>query len=95
MKFEWDSEKNRINIIKHGIDFETASRVFEDECRIEMYDKAHSDHEDRYVTIGMVKEVVCVLVVVYVERDGAIRLITARKATDRERRSYYDYSQRN
>jgi len=55
VKFEWDNEKDKANFIKHGINFETAARVFEDEYRIEMYDKVHSDREDRYVTIGMVK----------------------------------------
>lgn len=52
MLFEWDEYKDRKNVSKHGIDFETAARVFCDENRIEMYDAAHSDNEDRYITIG-------------------------------------------
>ena len=84
--FEWDDEKNRINISKHSIDFNDAAKVFADENRVEWFDKYHSDYEDRYITLGMVDDI---LYVVYTERDLAIRLITARKATPRERRKYY------
>lgn len=50
--FEYDPEKNRKNIEKHGISFRSAARVFFDYDRIELYDEAHSDHEDRFDTIG-------------------------------------------
>lgn len=50
--FEYDSEKNRKNIEKHGISFKSAARVFFDYDRIELYDEAHSGDEDRYDTIG-------------------------------------------
>lgn len=92
MLFEWDSEKEKINIAKHGIDFKTASRVFFDENRIEMYDEVHSDYEDRYITIGTIDNIAYIVMVVYTEREKAIRLISARKATSRERRMYDDYS---
>ncbi len=95
MLFEWDDEKNQINIKKHGIDFETAARVFADENRLELFDELHSDFEDRYITIGMINNVAYIVMVVYTERDNAIRLISARKATNQERRMYYDYSQGN
>ena len=52
MLFEYDSEKNRKNIEKHGISFRSAARVFFDYDRIELYDEAHSGDEDRYDTIG-------------------------------------------
>ena len=52
MLFEYDEEKNRINIEKHGIAFEHAARVFFDYNRIEMYDEENSREEDRYDTIG-------------------------------------------
>ena len=52
MLFEYDSEKNRKNIEKHGISFKSAARVFFDYDRIELYDEAHSGDEDRYDTIG-------------------------------------------
>ena len=51
MIFEWDEEKNRINLEKHGIDFETAMLVFNDLQRIEIYDVEHSTNEDRYNTM--------------------------------------------
>lgn len=50
--FEYDPEKNRKNIEKHGISFKSAARVFFDYDRIELYDEAHSGIEDRYDTIG-------------------------------------------
>ncbi len=50
--FEYDSEKNRKNIEKHGISFKSAARVFFDYDRIELYDEVHSGDEDRYDTIG-------------------------------------------
>ena len=92
MQFEWDDEKEKINIRKHGIDFTMATRVFEDENRLELYDEAHSDIEDRYITIGIIDGTAYIIAVVYTEREEAIRLISARKATERERRKYYDYS---
>jgi uncharacterized DUF497 family protein len=92
---EWDDEKNQINIKKHGVDFETAARAFADENRLELFDELHSDFEDRYITIGMINNVAYIVMVVYTERDNAIRLISARKATNQERRMYYDYSQGN
>ncbi len=52
MKFEWDEDKNQLNLKKHGIDFETAMLVFNDLQRIEIYDTEHSIYEDRYNTIG-------------------------------------------
>ena len=80
MKFEWDEEKNQINKRKHKISFE-------DENYIEMYDFEHSIEEDRYIAIGCVGDV---LFVVFTERKDNIRLISARLATESERRLYYD-----
>lgn len=90
MIFEWDENKEAINIAKHGLDFATAARVFLDENRIEIYDDAHSDGEDRYITIGQIGSTAVVVMVVYTERRTAIRLISARKATRQERSIYYD-----
>lgn len=87
LKFEWDEEKERINRTKHGISFETAAYVFQDEYYIEMYDFEHSIDEERYIAIGMVGNL---LFVVFTERGEHIRLISARPATERERRLYYD-----
>ena len=87
MKFEWDEEKNQLNLKKHGIDFETAMLVFNDLQRIEIYDMEHSINEDRYNTIGMVNDI---LFVVYTEWKENIRLIPTRLATKTERSIYYD-----
>ena len=84
MTFEWDEDKNKINLEKHGIDFETAILVFNDMQRIEIFDLEHSVEEDRYNTIGMVYDV---LFVVYTERKDNIRLISARLATKTDRKS--------
>ena len=83
---EWDDNKNRINIRKHGISFETAALVFADEDRIEYYDQLHSIDEDRYIVLGCVQGI---LYVVYTMREDAARIISARLATPMERRLYY------
>ena len=87
MKFEWDEEKNRANKKKHHISFEYASLVFDDELRYEEYDDTHSDEEDRYNVIGMIRGLYFV-VCTYRDED-TIRIISARKATGEERRKYY------
>lgn len=92
MIFEWDSDKEKININKHGLDFSTAARVFKDENRLEIFDELHSDLEERYITIGMIDNITYIVVVVYTERGEAIRIISARKATKNERRMYNDYA---
>ena len=61
MIFEWDDSKEQINIIKHGIDFSTAAHVFHDENRIEFYDEAHSEYEDRYITIGQINGIAIIV----------------------------------
>ena len=92
MQFEWDEQKEKINIKKHGLDFETASRVFDDENRLEWYDENHSEYEDRYITIGLIDDIACIIMAVYTEREEVIRIISARRATKQEREMYYDYS---
>ena len=79
MQFEYDEEKNRANIEKHGISFRSAARVFFDYNRIEYFDESHSDEEDRYDTIGSnaagfatekktIGDISDILFVVYTER---------------------------
>ena len=87
LDFEWDEEKARLNYVKHGVHFETAAHVFEDDNLLEYYDGYHSDGEERYQVIGRVNQI---LFVVYTERKERIRLISARKATKSERRIYLD-----
>ena len=90
MQFEWDEEKEKTNIDKHGIDFSTAALVFGDNNRIEKYDEKHSAEEDRYITIGQINGVAIVVMVVYTSRNSAIRIISARLATKRETEAYYN-----
>lgn len=90
MLFEWDENKNKLNIKNHGIDFKTAEAVFQDEFRIEKYDSKHSIDEDRYITIGEVCGQLLLLFVSYTERRDVTRIISARRATKTERREYYD-----
>jgi len=87
LQFEWDDEKAALNLKKHGIAFQDAVLVFNDEYRIEIFDDTHSTFEERYNTIGKVDEV---LFVVYTERRSMTRIISARIATPSERRLYYD-----
>ena len=89
---EWDSEKARINIEKHGVSFETAQYVFADPERLWRLDQSENNTsgEDRWQTLGQVGEM---LLVVYTEREKAKRLIMARLATKAERRSYNGYYQ--
>ncbi len=89
MLFEWDAEKERVNIKKHGIDFNTAALVFDDINRIEIYDEIHSLDEDRYITVGMIGDIAFIVTVVYTERNEAVRIISARPATRKEREVYY------
>ena len=84
--FEWDDAKNKINKIKHGINFKTAARVFSDPYLLAEYDEEHSIDEERWKVIGMVDDV---LFVIYTNRSDRTRLISARKATEQERRRYY------
>ena len=93
--YEWDQEKEKINIIKHKIDFDTAIKVFDDADRLEKYDIAHSSVEDRYITIGLVNDIAVILMVVYTMRgnDTIVRVISARQATKSERRMYYDHNE--
>jgi uncharacterized DUF497 family protein len=85
MNYKWDPNKAKSNYKKHGIRFADAVGVFEDENAITIQDEHES--EDRFITIGM-DFLSRILVVVYTFRDVVIRIISARKATARERNIY-------
>lgn len=88
LTFEWDPDKASSNERKHGVSFDEARTVFGDQRALHEYDGDHSWHEDRFMIIGT-SERARVLTVVYVERtEMTMRLISARAATIRERRSY-------
>lgn len=89
--FEWDSKKAGSNLKKHGVSFEEAQTVFDDDCARLIPDPDHSENEDRFVLLGMSCKL-NVLVVVHCERsDSNIRIISARKATKPETNSYQEY----
>ena len=88
--FEWDEAKNQKNQKKHDVSFETASLVFEDPLRISIQDR-HTNGEERWQTIGMVKGVLMLLVAHTIIDDDdceIIRIISARQVTKAERNQY-------
>jgi len=85
--FEWDTEKARANFKKHGVTFEEAMTVFNDEKSITIYDFGHSREEHRFVDLGKSKNG-NMLSVVYTDREDRIRIIHARKANREEKRFY-------
>ena len=93
MKFEWDENKNKENIKKHGVPFEEAKTIFFSDF-IEKPDIDHSEGEDRFIAIG-ISYYTRELMVSYCYRiringEDIIRIISSRKATDNERRDYYE-----
>jgi uncharacterized DUF497 family protein len=87
MDFEWDPEKARENLGKHGVSFLEASEVFDDDHSSTVPDPDHSMNEDRHLIFGMSKGRKY-LVVSYTERGDRIRPISARSMTPRERKAY-------
>lgn len=85
--FEWDSQKADSNIEKHGVSFEEASTLFRDPLSLTIDDPLHSTTEVRMVQIG-ISHKNRLLVVVYAERGDHIRIISARKASKKERINY-------
>lgn len=87
MKFQWNPYKAVSNAEKHGVSFEEAVTVFGDLLAVTISDPDHSDGEIRLLTTGLSRSQ-RLLVVSHTERDGEVRLISARLATRQERRSY-------
>lgn len=85
--FKWDKKKEKQNVIKHNVSFKEASTVFRDELSLTIDDPLHSDEENRLIIIGESIEH-RLLVVVHIERNDHIRIISARRATKIERRYY-------
>jgi len=88
LEFSWDENKNESNLIKHGLSFETAKLVFEDPFHLSRIERV-VEGEVRWQTIGMVEHVLLILVAHTVSEDeDSIRLISARRASKKERRFY-------
>jgi len=87
--FEWDTGKAGENLNKHGVSFEEAKSVFFDENAIEFYDDEHSEWEDRFLLLGLSKDLNLLLVChCFRESESVIRIISARKATKKESKHY-------
>ena len=90
--FEWDENKNRTNVSKHGISFSEAMTVFYDDNAILFDDPDHSYDEERFLILGITqKEKLCIVSHCYRDGENIIRIISARKATKREAKVYLDY----
>jgi uncharacterized DUF497 family protein len=85
--FEWDETKAADKYAKHGVSFELATTVFKDPFAIERLDDREDYGEDRFILIGTMEGVV--FTVVYTERNGRIRIISARRATKHEQDDYF------
>ena len=85
MEITWDEEKRRLNVQKHGLDFRDSVHVFEGPT-VTFYDERYDYGEDRYITLGLFGDVIVFIGHTY--RDESIRVISMRKAIDKERRIY-------
>jgi uncharacterized DUF497 family protein len=95
MRFEWNDEKDRQNLLKHGFRFETATLVFDDPHALTQRDESASD-EERWIALGSVSlDTILFVVHTCLEKNGedAVRIISARRATPRERRGYEEAKQ--
>lgn len=91
MNFEWDEDKNSKNRIKHGISFQTAALAFTDPIQVSIQDRV-VDGEERWQTIGRVKGQMLILVAHTIldehTNEETIRIISARKAEQKEKKRY-------
>jgi uncharacterized protein len=86
MEFEWDGEKARANLAKHGVSFVYAQLVFADDNRIEELDDLIAYGEERWKTIGLIRSQF--FAVIYTQRGNVYRIISARRATSHEQQNY-------
>ncbi|NOT11919.1 MAG: BrnT family toxin [Methylococcaceae bacterium] len=90
--FEWDSDKAQSNFAKHGITFEEAAEVFLDRLHLSVFDDEHSENEERWCTLGKNSKGHLIVVIHTFEehnnQKAALRIISARKATNHEQQQY-------
>lgn len=91
--FEWDEQKARSNERKHGVSFEEAQSVFDDNDSLTGFDRGHSVIETRFMIVGM-SDRARLLAVWITYREPYIRIIGARRATAKERKSYEEKNRR-
>ncbi len=87
MEFEWDPAKAERSLTKHGVSFAEAATVFGDPLAVTYFDPDHSEDEDRFLTFGH-SSAGRVLVVSHTDRGNRTRIISARRATRKERKQY-------
>lgn len=87
MIFEWDEQKARVNLKKHGVSFEESVSIFRDPLSITVADPMHSEAEYRFLDIGL-SDQGRLLVISYTERSSRIRIISSRQALPNERKAY-------
>jgi len=87
LRFLWDARKAAANARKHGVTFEEATTVFDDPLSVTIQDPDHSVDEQRFLLLGLSNRR-RLLVVAHSERGEPIRIISARRADRRERRTY-------
>ena len=88
MNYEWNLIKERLNIAKHGVDFEEAKSVFADEFALVLFDEDHSNDEERFLILGTSQKERILLVVHCYHENDTIRIISSRKATKNETKQY-------
>jgi uncharacterized DUF497 family protein len=89
LRFEWDEQKSKANVRKHGVSFEEAKTVFYDERARLISDPDHSEDEERFIILGYSSGLKLLTVChCYRTDDGVIRIISARKANRHEAASY-------
>ena len=90
LRFEWHKEKAEINRRKHGVTFQEAATVFDDDRRLRIYDLEHSTpDEDREIVIGFSHRKRLLMVVIYEQSENVVRIISARRATKAEGTRYF------
>ena len=89
IEFEWSQAKARANLRKHGVSFDEAKSVFYDEYARQFFDEDHSGEEERFILLGKSNRS-RILIVCHCERESGniIRIISARRATTKERKFY-------
>jgi uncharacterized DUF497 family protein len=87
LDFVWDARKATRNMERHQVSFEEAATVFDDPLFITFFDDEHSLDEERYITLGLSNRG-RLLMLAHTEREGRIRIISAREATKKEEKFY-------
>jgi len=91
LSFEWDCNKNKANIKKHGVSFDEASTTFYDEYAIQFFDPDHSENEDRFLLLGTSFKLKTLVVChCFRQKETVIRIISVRKADKYEEKAYWE-----